>query len=67
MNGTSVRLGMPASDATSLARLTTIGFRRAGCWNCVDGALSVSLDPDIARAINFLYAFTISDEVKYVG
>lgn len=58
---------MSQTNANLLSRLLTIGFRRAGCWSCVDGCLCAVLDPDVSGSTNFLYAFTVADEVKYIG
>lgn len=51
-----------------LKRLIDMGFRLAGCWNCVAGRLSLDLAHDeLGSASNVLYAFVARGEVSYIG
>lgn len=46
--------------------LVDIGFRRVGYWHAADGAIKVELN-ELADAQPALYAFSVSDRVRYVG
>lgn len=44
-----------------------MGFAGTGCWSCAEGTLSAALESSLSGATNFLYAFTVGEQVKYIG
>lgn len=50
-----------------LARLTEIGFTRAGCWRLTDRGLSLHLEERFAGVRNVLYSFAVDGALVYVG
>jgi hypothetical protein len=50
----------------NLLKLQTIGFQKVGNWTLHDNALDYSIDIS-NKNINFLYAFVVDDEIKYIG
>jgi hypothetical protein len=51
---------------TNLNKLQTIGFQKVGNWTLKDNTLDYSIDIS-NKNINFLYAFVVNDEIKYIG
>lgn len=51
---------------TDLNKLQTIGFQKVGKWFLNKNTLDYSIDIS-NKNINFLYAFVVRDEIKYIG
>ena len=51
----------------TLSRLIAVGFRPAGKWSLTNGALQLTLEPDLRHEQNVLYAFAVDEALTYVG